>query len=386
MVGVADYGRESRMAISNDELHNQVIQGLYESFGDDGWERDENGEKTGFFGPEYTSLSFGIGTSGITFYEKMHLHGYDVLDYHCDATVQVSGTFKLAVVDGAFAVQWVTAGSGGAPYILSVDMPTQCGGPIAGLFSAVDTFLENFTTGPIKRAIGTSIASNFECNVAGIDCATLLKRFEYKAGELIAVVDNGIINSGTDDSITIDVPYMVEPLKNPTSFGVLLNAGESVLVTSEGIAHGCVSDSANPLSCSTRSIGQRGIFNWNESNTLWPVPDPYEYGWPALEQRIQASGSLRGVWRTKNPPAGSLFAPQQPVGALTGRMSNGGQNGLLRNISGPCIIQAPSTAVAHRLALGPNDLESPYGQSGYGNGTRRVTLRFVTLAGNCPAL
>jgi hypothetical protein len=385
-VGVHDISRDSKISLSSAELKSNMATSSFARFGDDGWERNEDGDKTGWHDFDYQGLSVSIDDS-IRFHARQRFRVYST-PWACDITATVDGKFRLNRYDTDPAtpgpqwdlrVDWIKPSADSPlPFLVTVEDDNFCTLGLPDLISGLLTLLENTAMSAVKDSIAEGIIDGLDCDpVSGISCGQLIKAFEYRPGELVAVLDEAFADlPGVGVSITVRAPYVVSAAPGTTyQAGLPVPPGERVLITQEGLVKGCNSDVGNASTCNgttPRRFGARGLYNQSHPAT-WPVPDPFEYGTPAIPQREKALAAHVGLVRTPT----QLPAAQRYAGALLARV------GTRRyDVSRPCVIEAPPSATIAPILLGRNDRSS--GGVAYGSGQPLVTARFTWIPENCP--
>lgn len=385
-VGIHDISGETKVSVSAAELRSSMASGVYQQFGDDGWQRIE-GATTGWHSFGYNNMSITIDDS-IRFHASQKYRVFSLQGLHCDITATVDGRFRISRFDSDPSTagnQWKLRTDWIKPsfnHPLPFQMQLTDNGCFAGLsflVGGVVAVWENVFLDVVKDRIGSGIAGGITCGAPpGIDCAALIQRFEYASGELIAVLDGTLIDgnaSGAGVTLTVLSPYRLRVPGNPAG-ALPLPAGSRVLITEEGLVTGCYSDTGSPSTCnsgSTAKFGGGGLFNWSNQLT-WPVPNPLEFGYPAMPQREQALGAHAGLIRAPS----QLPAVHHYPGALLGFIPGG----LRFDVSRPCLINTPSGPPTV-LELGRNDRNS--NGTPYGTGTVKVQARFANLGLTCPS-
>jgi len=370
-VGVEDIGRESKVSISAAELRSKFASGSYRKYGDSGWSGDDHDF-------DYQALAVSID-SAIHLHIRLKHRVYST-PWACDYTATVDGTFHLSRnYYDEIQVDWIKPNPNSwLPFTVTADDDNFCTLAIADVVAGVKTVLENTISHAVKDEVAGAITGGFSCDVLGDQCGKLFKGFDYKNGELIAVLDEAFFDGPAPGSLTVRAPYVVSAPAGTFQGSLPVPPEEHLLITQEGLVNGCASDVGNASTCNgtaPKKFGGAGLFNWSNKAT-WPVPDPYEYGSPPLPQREKALAANAGLVRT---PPSQLPAPGRYVSALLARVGD-----LRFDVSRPCAFEAPAataTAPFPVILLGRN--ERANSGAPYGSGEALVTVRFSAPPDNC---
>lgn len=383
-------GAVPSVSMSEAELRNRFILGIFNNYGDQGrYEQlgDEGNVAHVTYDPSYDDLELQITPSGIRF-------GYSVkysLDDYCDPKARVEGEFQLMYADGQL---WPAFSEG--PSVVDLDFSDEdveelyCDVPAAiadaviggltltyfNLVSVVTRLAEDQLKQEIQEQINTFVDSS-----AFIADGWL----ELYEDELRVPLDLYL------PGVTIQVPYNIDRIEQPYGAGLALNAGDAVLVTSQGVV-GVGRENNGIPPTDTVPIGSQGLFNIDR-NVPEPIADYYfttsDGQVILIPERLEALQALTTLERSytylgdKYPATLPLSGDN--VGALVGRLAYGFDvAGPRQLISLGELFSVPDTAPA-RLAFGRNDIGPAIGKdvfsvtSGtYGSGSHHVSISWLS--------
>lgn len=356
VVEVADAGSPVTYSMSEAELSNRFIESIYDRFGDDG--RDED-EETGIvlFDPSYVPVVVDAEGIHVSLSMKVDLYAsFDDVSFPevCIPTISMSGTYVIDSGVSGVGATWVSGPSS------SITLPFGCG--------TLDPWVE--------MAIAAQAAERFDASIQ-----TAVADLELPCGTMLTcdfttTTDEVVLTSPVlASNVVIAVPYNTTSAPTPWSTGLALNPGEPIFIAASGLSTVCKSaGSALPGTCGAAKLGQAGLFNW-KSNP--PVDSPWVligtvYAYYA--ERAQARAALVGLSRNTAP----LPMPTRNAGSLVARLANGPSAAAIsawRPLGEPCQMYA-RPLVQDRIAFGANDYRSSSGAE-YGSGTWFITIIFA---------
>lgn len=380
LVQVADVKGTVDVAITEAELRNDFVTGIYQTFGDynqqgsvneDGvWVRETYGADYG------DDLQFRVEDDGI--HVSMEFKA-DIDDF-CDPTVSLWGHFQLEKDPAGVYVVWQDG-----PHA-DFDFPIYCDAILYTVGLVVQAgiwyIMEPSAANKFGEMIEERIAGAFPTDDA---------RWAIQS---IGTIDGAVVATfnPTWASVTIDVPYDPAAIGNsPATHGVALPPGSRVALVGGGLIDACRYNGATEFpACDTHTSGVAGLFNWNQNP---PVPSPWELineQWVYFQPRALARGRLAGF--TRDPSR--LPASERNVGLLLARVGDADSNGTLRMAGSACALDVPDGDGEDQpfLLLGVNDHASNSNRS-YGGGSYRVSIglpgtvserEMIAQVGLCP--
>ncbi len=381
--------------VSEEELMNEVLQSMYEKFGDANyWRRSSDSfpDPVNLYDFEYANLYVGAGTNGIELvaYAKVDLNPWGDKG-PCDPTAQILGRFRVMLDGATVTTVWDV---GPTAYL---DWPTEClGGDLNPLLAAIGDAVAGFKDDKVEVRINERLAELTErCDTPITNtCDELVQSVTHHA-DGIRITLNPLF-----ESVTFRAPYRSSQFGEfspgtPMQRGISV-PGEPVLLLASGVVEGCGLESCPEVD---RRFGPSGLFNWNwEPRTMlpaeeepWgphpPILDPWQcdpvYGCAHIVGRQGPWLRQNGLRRT----VASLPMPSFNAGALVARtFRTDGTVASPMLFAGDfvCSLPAPETEEIHRLVVGRNDHTALGGApllGEFGRGEALVTLAFAGFGG-----
>ncbi len=356
--------------ISQTEIRNEVIAGIYDKFGDSNYyDRDKYPDLYDF---DYESLNLHADSAGIAFSAKAKARVLGGLDI-CDPTAHVNGRFTI-VPDGlGIKTQWESSS-------VNTVFPVACAVVTLNIVPAIGEIVDWTTDDNIERRIDKRIRKFGALCEEPFGCNNTVEAINHISGAVEIVVKPLV------ETVTIRTAYDTDELRDADGFGDPLVRGMAV----PGSRHLTFSSSGTVITCSTpvedcepRFVSGTGVFNRDVNP---PVPSPWPEcpspPCPYYEGRQGAWVSMLGARRDPE----LLPLPDHNVGAVVGRTFS-------RNSGGELLQGAPFYAGDHlcvippvgadrvQLVLGRNDINAPTGgfAGEYGTGEGFVTIGFPNV-------
>ena len=357
---VEGVNRNAVLSISEADLRNGFIAGIYDDYGDDGVRPKDPaaGVDRTLKNPSYKDLVLEIREDGIHFAWQVEA----VVENFCDASVGMNGIFHLERNGANVNVVWDNGPNVGIDFLPCV-IPTPIG---IAVMTAVQIYFENRTEDTVRQEIQQRVAARF-----GGPAVLLIVTLPLRDRELLVDLDLG-------PSVTVKVPYATRRLEEAQELGLAVPADEANAIVARGLPQLCFSGELTPQDC-VREVATGGLFNWN---TNVPVPSPWfvsELGTVGYQkERHKAWKELMGLRRE----SAKLPFPGDNVGALVVRAETAPTGGGTTVFAGePCdvTLAEEGTGGEMRLGFGANDHRF-IGVQELGSGMREITVAWPPIA------